>query len=104
MSYTIGELAGALNEIAQALDGIAGEIENCNQKAEIDTTPDRTAVCSVPILTSGMCKPAVHDPFTVADLSGTVKGLRDWTKDVVSKLGNYVSSAPIDSTPWPPSS
>jgi hypothetical protein len=101
MSYTIGELANALNEVAESLDGIARSIDKCNQKAEIDATPDRTAICSHPVIVSGSCKPVVPVTFTVSDLAHTVGGLRDWTMDVVSKLGNYAPSAPIDVAPWP---
>ena len=98
---TIGELATALNGIADSLDGLAGEINRCKQDAQIDTTPGRSAICSTPVITSGMCRPVVPDTFTVADLGGTVKGLRDWVRDVTSKLAKYKSSAPIDEAPWP---
>ena len=103
MSYTIGELATALNGIADSLDGLAGEISRCNLEAEIDNTPGRTAICQGPVIISGMCRPVIPDTFTVGNLCETVKGLRDWTRDVTSKLSKYKSSAPIDNAPWPPS-
>ncbi len=98
---TIGELATALNGIASSLDGLAGEINHCSVKVQIDPTPGRTAICSVPVINTNMCRPVIPETFTVGDLAETVKGLRDWVNDVTSKLSNYASSAPIDVAPWP---
>jgi hypothetical protein len=103
MPCTIGELATALNGIADSLDGLAKEISRCKQDVPIDATPGRSAICSSPVIITGMCKPVVPDTFTVGDLCETVKGLRDWTRDVTTKLANYQSSSPIDAAPWPPS-
>jgi hypothetical protein len=101
MSYTIGELATALSGIADSLDRIAGEINRCDMKTEVDTTPGRTAICSGPVIVATACRSMVPETFTVGDLAETVEGLRDWVRDVSSKLSNYAPSAPIDVAPWP---
>ena len=100
MSYTIGELATALSGIADSLDRIAGEINRCDMKTEIDTTPGRTAVCSGPVIVKTACRPVPTESFTVGDLAETVEGLRDWARDVSSKLANYDASTPLDVAPW----
>ena len=50
-----------------------------------------------------MCRAPVKDKFTVAELMETVTALRDWIRDIHSKLSSYDSSTPLDDGLKPPS-
>ena len=101
--YTIGAFASALKEVADSLDNIAGELGRCNLETEVDKTPGRTVICSLPIYMAEMCRAPVRDKFTVAELMETVTALRDWIRDIDSKLSSYDSSTPLDDGLKPPS-
>ena len=46
--FTIGELATALGGIIESLNGIAEELGQCDQAAEIVSTEGWSALCSIP--------------------------------------------------------
>jgi len=102
--FTIGDFASALNGIVSSLNGVADELSHCNPEAKIDNTPGLTAICSVPIVVANRCVAPVKETFTIADLVETVEGLRDWVRDVQSKLGGYDPATPLDAGTWPPTS
>jgi hypothetical protein len=95
-TYTLGDFAAALNGVAESLSDIAQDLSLCDAAAEIDKTPGRTVICQAPPVKSGMCGVDTKDPFTVADLSELVEGLRDWIGDVRDRLGNYDPSSRLD--------
>ncbi len=102
-AFTIGDFATDLSGVVNSLNGIAEKLDQCDLDIEIDGTPGKTAICSVPIVKSGVCAAAIKQGFTVRDLVETVEGLRDWVLDVQSKLGNYDPATPLDAGTWPQS-
>lgn len=103
MSYTINELATALGEIVNSLNGIAEKLNQCDLDMEINNTPGRTVICSVPIFRAGICAAPDKERFVVRDLSETVEGIRDWIGDVQSELGDYDPAMPLDGAASPSS-
>ncbi|MFH1688790.1 MAG: hypothetical protein ABIE42_00960 [Candidatus Eisenbacteria bacterium] len=102
-AFTIGDFTTDLSGVVNSLNGIAEKLNQCDPDIEIDNTPGKTAVCSVPIVSGSVCATAIKERFTVAGLIETVEGLRDWVRDVESKLGGYDPATPLDAGAWPPS-